>query len=138
MSTRANSSFTTSSTIRSRRPSTSARSGSISRVAGFADFNGDGSTDMMLRNRNTGQFELYDIVNNQITTANSLGAVGLNFQVGGFAANPATASTGGAGSTAQLVQAMAAFGGGDGAADGLNIAPLGADASQTFLTQPHA
>jgi len=26
----------------------------------------------MLRNVNTGQFEVYDIVNNQITTANSL------------------------------------------------------------------
>ena len=107
-------------------------------VAGFGAFHAPGASDMILRNANTGQFEVYDIVNNQITTANSLGAVGLNFQVGGFAANPATASTGGAGSTAQLVQAMAAFGGGDGAADGLNIAPLGADASQTFLTQPHA
>jgi hypothetical protein len=34
---------------------------------------------------------------------------------------------------------MAALGGGGGAADGLNTAPLNADASQqTFLTQPHA
>jgi len=39
-------------------------------------------------------------------------------------------------STAQLVQAMAGFGGG-GAADGLNAAPLGADASQpSLLTAP--
>ena len=94
---------------------------------------------MILRNANTGQFEVYDIVNNQITTANSLGAVGLNFQVGGFAADPAAASTGNAASTSQLMQAMAGFGGGSGAGDGLNTAPLGADASQqTFLTQPHA
>jgi hypothetical protein len=40
-------------------------------------------------------------------------------------------------STAQLVQAMASFGGGSAAADSLNIAPLGADASQQpFLTTP--
>jgi hypothetical protein len=38
-------------------------------------------------------------------------------------------------SNAQLVQAMAGFGGG--AADGLNAAPLSADTSQqTFLTAP--
>jgi hypothetical protein len=37
----------------------------------------------------------------------------------------------------QLVQAMAAFGGGSGAADSLNAAPLSADTSQqTFLTTP--
>jgi hypothetical protein len=45
---------------------------------------------------------------------------------------------GSAGSTAQLVQAMAGFGGG-GAAGGFNVAALNADASQqTFLTEPHA
>jgi len=38
---------------------------------------------------------------------------------------------------AQLVQAMAGFGGGSGAADGLNTAALGTDASQqTLLTTP--
>ena len=47
---------------------------------------------MTLRNANTGQFEVYDIVNNQITTANSLGSVGLDFQVGGFAVDPPTVS----------------------------------------------
>jgi len=41
------------------------------------------------------------------------------------------------GSSAQLVQAMAGFGGGSGAADGLNIAALGADASERpLLTSP--
>ena len=43
------------------------------------------------------------------------------------------------GSTSQLVRAMAGFGGAGGAADALNAAPLGADASQqNFLTTPHA
>jgi len=37
----------------------------------------------------------------------------------------------------QLVQAMASFGGGSGAADGLNTSLVGADTSQqTFLTAP--
>jgi hypothetical protein len=41
------------------------------------------------------------------------------------------------GSSSQLVQAMAAFGGG--AADSVASAPLSADTSQqTFLTTPHA
>jgi hypothetical protein len=40
-------------------------------------------------------------------------------------------------SNAQLLQAMASFGGGSGAADDLNAVPLGADMSQqTFLTTP--
>ena len=54
-------------------------------VAGFGDFNADGTTDMMLRNVTTGQFELYDIVNNQITSAFNIGTVGLDFAVAGFA-----------------------------------------------------
>jgi len=41
------------------------------------------------------------------------------------------------GSTSQLVQAMAGFGDGSGAAGGLNAAPLAADSSQqSFLTAP--
>jgi uncharacterized repeat protein (TIGR01451 family) len=107
--------------------------------AGVAPVRGAGTSDLVLRNVNTGAFEAYDIANNQIVGAASLGQVGLEWQPGGFAADPAPASTDGAGSTAQLVQAMAGFGGGSGAADGLNTAPLNADASQqTFLTQPHA
>jgi hypothetical protein len=70
--------------------------------------------------------------------ASSLGAVGLDWQLGGFAADPPTGSTGSAdGSTSQLVQAMAGFDGGGGAADSLNAAPLSADTSQqTSLTAP--
>ena len=106
-------------------------------VAGFGPFHAPGASDMILRNGNTGQFEVYDIVNNQITTANSLGAVGLDFQVGGFAADPATGSMGSSDSTSQLVQAMAGFGGGSGAADGLNTGLASADTSQhPLLTAP--
>jgi uncharacterized repeat protein (TIGR01451 family) len=106
--------------------------------AGVAAIRGPGTSDLVLRNVTTGAFEAYSIANNQITGAASLGPVGLEWQVGGFAADPAPASTGSADSTSQLVQAMAAFGGG-GAADGSNAPPLNADASQqTFLTQPQA
>ena len=91
---------------------------------------------MTLRNANSGQFEVYDIINNQITTANSLGAVGLDFQVGGFAADPPAGSMGSSTQVGQLVQAMAGFGGG-GAAESLSTAPPGAETSQQpLLTTP--
>jgi hypothetical protein len=102
---------------------------------------GPGTSDMVLRNPTTGGFEVYDIANNQITSAASLGQVGLEWQLGGFAANAPTGSMTSSGnlqdSTSQLVQAMAGFSGGSGAADGVNTVPLGADTSQqTFLTIP--
>jgi hypothetical protein len=102
--------------------------------SGIGDFNGDGASDMMLRNANTGGLEVYDIANNQITGAAFLGTVGLDWQLGGFAVDPPTASTGSSdGSTSQLVQAMAGFGGD--AADDSNDVSLGADTSQqSFLT----
>jgi serralysin len=53
-------------------------------VAGFGDFNGDGATDMLLRNTNTGAFEVYDINNRQLTSASGLGQVGNEWQVAGF------------------------------------------------------
>jgi len=91
-----------------------------------------------LRNVNTGAFEVYDISNNQISGAATLGQVGLDWQLGGFAANAPTASTGSMANSsqaAQLVQAMAGFGGG-GAAESLNTA-LGSDTSQQpLLTMP--
>jgi hypothetical protein len=97
----------------------------------------------VLRNINTGAFEVYDIANNQITGAAPLGSVGVDWQLGGFAADPPTGSMGSSddqpASNAQLVQAMAGFGGGSSAAENLNTAPLSADMSQqTFLTTPHA
>ena len=77
---------------------------------------------------------VYDIANNQITAAASLGQVGLDWQVGGFATS--NASMGGSSQAAQLVQAMASFGGG-GAAESMNTAALGADTSQQpLLTAP--
>ena len=91
---------------------------------------------MVLRNKNTGEFEVYDIVNNQITTANSLGTVGLDWSVGGFAVDPPTLSgTFTDISNDQLVQAMAGFGGD--AADDSNSVFLGDDTSQQpLLTTP--
>jgi hypothetical protein len=112
-------------------------------VAGFGPVSGPGASDMVLRNVNTGAFEVYDIANNQITAAASLGQVGLDWQLGGFAANAPTASNaamGGSSQVAQLAQAMAGFGGGSGAADGLNVVSLTQDSSQQPLltAPPHA
>ena len=41
-------------------------------------------TDMLMRNSNTGAFEVYDISNNTITSAAPMGQVGLEWQVAGF------------------------------------------------------
>ena len=79
---------------------------------------------------NTGQFEVYDIANNQLTGAAPLGTVGLDWLLGGFAVDPPSSD----GSTSQLVQAMAGFGGG--AADTSNTVPLDAGSQQSFLTTP--
>jgi hypothetical protein len=106
--------------------------------AGVAAANGAGTSDLVLSNVNSGAVEVYDIANNQIMGAASLAQPGPNWQVGGFAAAAPTGSMGSFGiSTAQLVQAMAGLGGGSGAAESLNTAPLGADTlQQTFLTTP--
>ena len=55
-------------------------------IAGFGDFSGRaGETgDMLMRNGNTGAFEVYDISNNRITAASGMGQVGLEWQVVGF------------------------------------------------------
>ncbi len=50
-------------------------------VAGFGPMHGPGTSDMVLRNVNTGAFEVYDIANNQITAAALLGQVGLDWSV---------------------------------------------------------
>jgi hypothetical protein len=101
--------------------------------AGIGSVHGAGESDLVLRNKNTGAFEVYDIAGNTLVGAASLGAVGLDWQLGGFAADPPTDNSGDVG---QLVQAMAAFGGGSGAADSLT-APLGVDTpQQPLLTTP--
>jgi hypothetical protein len=61
----------------------------------------------------------------------------LDWQLGGFAVDPPTASMGDSSQAAQLVQAMAGFGGGGGAIDSLDTVPLRADTSQQpLLTTP--
>src|SRR5436305_72245 len=44
------------------------------------------TSDMLLRNASTGAFQVYDINNNKITNAASIGAVGLDWQFAGVAA----------------------------------------------------
>jgi len=95
----------------------------------------------VLRNVNTGAFEVYDIANSQITGAAPLGSVGLDWSIGGFAASSPTGSMGitddQPASNAQLVQAMAGFDGGSRATDSLNTAAVSADTSQqTLLATP--
>ena len=46
---------------------------------------GPAKSDMVLHNVNTGAFEVYDIAGNNLVGAASLGAVGLDWQLGGFA-----------------------------------------------------
>src|SRR5262245_55417440 len=111
--------------------------------AGVAPILSATSSDLILRNVNTGAFQVYNIADNQLTGSAPLGAVGVAWQLGGFAAigsvvppliQDAPPEMGG--STAQLVQAMAGFGGGSGAAIS-NTAPLGTETSQqTLLTTP--
>jgi hypothetical protein len=120
--------------------------------AGVAPISAPGASDLVLRNVNTRAFQVYNIANNQLTGSASLGQVGVDWQLGGFAPTTSTGSMGSSGgpldsssqpaamdrSTSQLVQAMAGFGGGgSGAAEGLNTAPLAAETSQqSLLTTP--
>jgi hypothetical protein len=103
-------------------------------VVGFGPMNGAGTTGMVVRQTGSGVFEVYDIANNQITTPTMLGQVGSDWTVGGFAPLSSMASMG---SNSQLVQAMASFGGGSGAANGSNTVLTSADAQQQpLLTTP--
>jgi hypothetical protein len=119
--------------------------------AGVAPVHDATTSDLVLRNVNTGAFQVYNIANNQLTGSTSLGQVGSDWQLGGFApatnsglqpvsGGPADSSSQPAamdGSTSQLVQAMAGFGGSGAAIS--NTAPLGTEASQQpLLTTPHA
>jgi hypothetical protein len=92
----------------------------------------------VLRNKNTGQFEVYDIANNQLIGVAPLGAVGLDWQLGGFAADPPDRLHG------QLGWLSISARAGNGRVRRrqrrrwkLEHCPLGADTSQqTFLTTP--
>ena len=92
--------------------------------------------DEMLMQNAAGDFEayLYDASIHGFS-GTAMGRVGPPWVVDGIAPNNGGAA--GASSNAQLVQAMASFGGS--AADSSNTVPLAAETSQqTFLTPPHA
>jgi hypothetical protein len=62
-------------------------------IAGFGDFSGNANeTDMLMRNSNTGVFELFDINNNTIAPMTTqFGQVGLEWSISGVSATPASA-----------------------------------------------
>lgn len=113
-------------------------------VAGFAPVGGSlgpFTDDMVLRDTATGALLLYSIRDDKLVP----GAIGVPLApppsapiaptstIGGIAIDVSVPSSG---STSQLVQAMAGFGGSS-AADGLNAVPASADTSQQqFLTTP--
>jgi hypothetical protein len=108
--------------------------------AGISPIHAAGASDLVLRNVNSGAFQVYNVANNRLTRSAPLGTVGLDWQLGGFAVDPPAASTESMDSSsqvAQLVQAMAGFGGSSGAADGLNSGFVNAETShQPFLATP--
>ena len=71
-------------------------------VVEFGTFNGDFTGDMLMQDVKTGQFEVYDISNNQIAFAAGMGQVGTQWVPSG-PSNLAGVTT------AQITQAMAAF-----------------------------
>ena len=98
-----------------------------------------GTNDLVMRNTNTGALQVYNIQDDTLTGSAALtppasNPIAATSTVGGMATDFSAPASG---STSQLVQAMAGFGDGSGAAGGLNAAPLGADTSQqSFLTTP--
>jgi hypothetical protein len=62
--------------------------------AGIGSVDGAGESDLVLRNKGSGAFEVYDIDHNQLTGAAPLGTVGLDWQLGGFAADPPASAMG--------------------------------------------
>ena len=60
-------------------------------VVGFGNLSGHANeTDMVMRNSNTGQFNIYDISNNQVIGFHPMGQSGLEWTVDGIAADPPT------------------------------------------------
>ena len=108
-------------------------------MVGFGSINGAGSSDMLMRNSNTGAFEIYDITNNQLTTAASMGQVGLEWSVAGIATDP---PPGAAAANGQLAQAMASFAPSASASDlGSALAqppsPIGSDTTGRLTMADH-
>jgi Subtilase family len=62
--------------------------------SGIGNFSSLGETDMILRDSNSGGFQVYDISNNQITGTSFMGTVGLEWQVGGFGSFSSRAGAG--------------------------------------------
>ena len=89
-------------TIKSRQGAFFGTVGLDWQFAGIGPVHGAGDSDLVLRNVNIGQFEVYDIANNQLTGAAPLGAVGLDWQLGGFAANSPTGAMGSSQRTPRL------------------------------------
>src|SRR5262249_59365205 len=125
-------------TATTRRPIRSAAPwwgaiGSNFHVVGFGPLGPAGRDEMLMQDA-AGNFEVYQYnAGLNAFVGNSMGAVGAPWVVDGIAADPpSSAGT----STAQLVQAMAGFGGS--AAETSATAPLSADTQQTSLTTPHA
>jgi len=110
---------------------------------GIAPMSGvSSSDDLIMRQDGTGAMLVYDIRDDKIvpggTTFLPANSVPATYQpaIGGDFLSPPSG-----GSTSQLVQAMAGFGGDSGATAGLNAAPLGADTSQPqslLTTAQHA
>ena len=61
-------------------------------VQGFGDFNGDGTSDMIMREALTGALQVYDIANNEFTGSlrwdNRAGVARLPSGFGNFSSNP--------------------------------------------------
>jgi hypothetical protein len=105
-------------------------------VAGFGDFSGNSNeTDMLLRNSNTGAFEVYDISRNAITSFTAMVQVGLDWTVAGFA--PASPSGSSVAATAQLDQAMASFSPANSSSSSGAISGVDSQLPQLNLATPH-
>jgi hypothetical protein len=124
--------------------------GSEWQVMGFGPIGRAGRDEMLVRRGSDGMFGVYAISNNQFSF-NFMGAVGTDWQFSSIAATNGTGAGAAMGnsngqggwtdsSNAQLVEAMAGFGGSNGAADSSNTVPLGPDTSQQSLlaTPQHA
>jgi hypothetical protein len=109
------------------------------RPVGIAPMSGDlASSDLIMRQEGTGALLVYDIRDDKLVVGGSsvflpANAVPQTYRPAFGGDFNSTSPT----STSQLVQAMAGFSDGSGAAGGLNAAPPGADTSQqSFLTTP--
>jgi hypothetical protein len=111
------------------------------KVAGIAPLNANAfpanlvTDDLVMRNTNTGALQVYTIRSDILTGSAALtppatNPIAATSTIGGMAVDFSPQASG---STSQLVQAMAGFGGGSGAGESLNAVPAGADTSQQPL-----